>query len=127
MAYGRSVARFHPVFVAIVAVACVLPAAASADFTVPAPPITAGVVSVDGISINGQPGNTAVVAPGADVQITATVTDHDTAHPSVIYYVNSGFRGATTSAGCFNDPGLRLDLPNRATDSATVDLGNAPT
>src|SRR3954454_15168104 len=111
---------------AFVGAILLIPAAASADFTVPPPPIDAGLVSVDGISLNGHAGNTLTVAPGADVRITGTATDKNTGCRGCIMYANVGFRGAAASAGCFGDF-MRLDVPGFATATGTVDLGNAPT
>src|SRR3954465_6476724 len=111
---------------AFVVAVLLIPAAASADFTVPPPPIDAGSVSVDGISLNGHAGNTLTVAPGADVRITGTATDKNIGCRGCIMYANVAFRGAAASAGCFGGF-MRLDVPGRATATGTVDLGNAPT
>ena len=111
---------------AFVVAILLIPAAASADFTVPPPPIDAGAVSVDGISLNGHAGNRLTVAPGADVRITGTATDENTGCPGCIMYANVAFRGAAASAGCFGGF-MRLDVPGYATATGTVDLGNAPT
>jgi hypothetical protein len=110
-------------FVAIL----MIPAVASADFTVPPPPIDAGVVRVDTISLNGQTGNTLKVLPGADVQITANWTDTNTGCPSCIMWANTAFKGSAASAGCFGGF-TRLDMGDAfAHSGGTVDLGNAPT
>jgi hypothetical protein len=105
-------------FVAIL----LIPAVASADFTVPPPPIDAGTVSVDGISLNGHAGNTLIVAPGADVQITGTATDTNVGCPGCIMYADVAFRGASAAAGCFGN-----GMQGSSTATGTVDLGNAPT
>jgi hypothetical protein len=104
------------------AVVLLIPAAASADFTVPPPPIDAGTVSVDGISLNGHAGNTLIVAPGADVQIRGTATDTNVGCPGCIMYADVAFRGANAAAGCFGN-----SMQGSSTATGTVDLGNAPT
>ena len=107
---------------AFVVAVLLIPAAASADFTVPPPPIDAGTVSVDGISLNGHAGNRLIVAPGADVKITGTATDKNVGCPGCVMFADVAFRGAGAAAGCFGGA-----MQGTSTATGTVDLGNAPT
>src|SRR3954453_18606917 len=110
---------------AFVVAVLLIPAAASADFTVPPPPIDAGTVSVDRISLNGHAGNTLIVAPGADVKITGTATDKNVGCPNCVMFADVAFRGAGAAAGCFGDSMIQPGSAS-ATATGTVNLGNAP-
>jgi hypothetical protein len=111
---------------AFVVAVLLIPAAASADFTVPPPPIADGGVSVDGISLNGHAGNRLIVAPGADVKITGTATDKNVGCPGCVMFADVAFRGAGAAAGCFGNSMIQPGSAS-ATTTGTVDLGNAPT
>jgi hypothetical protein len=111
----------------LIATACCLAlgAQAHAAFTVPAPPIVAGGISVSDISLNGVAGNTIVVAPGADVQITATTTNVDTGCQLCFDYLNTAFKGQP-NAGCLSQASQNGDPIGSAVQTHTVDLGAAP-
>ncbi|MGD0980486.1 MAG: hypothetical protein ABR946_03290 [Solirubrobacteraceae bacterium] len=89
----------------------------------PPDPATVGFDTVSSIALNGVSGTTLTVAPGADVSISADWSD---SHPSYcggcIDFLDVGFAGDATPAGCLENSGYTGD-----SGSGTVDLGDAPT
>ena len=67
----------------------------------PPDPITVGFDTVSNIALNGVPGTTLTVAPGTDVSISANWADsHPTYCPGCIDFLDVGFAGHATAAGC---------------------------
>ena len=112
------------VLVVVAAVAAIVfGVAGSALAAAPPDPSQVGDTSLSSIAINGVPGTVAVVAPGADVTISANWSDsHPDYCPGCIDFVNVGFAGASSAAGCIENYGFTGE-----SGSGTVDLGAAPT
>lgn len=89
----------------------------------PSQPIVVGFDTISNISLNGVPGTQLVVAPGADVSITASYFDyHPNYCPGCIDYLEVAFQGSAHQAGCLENPGF-----TGSSGTTTVDLGPAPT
>ena len=89
----------------------------------PTEPVTFGFATISNVSINGIPGTQLVVAPGADVSLTASWVDsHPTYCPYCIDFIPVAFQGASSPAGCLENNGR-----TGSSGTNTVDLGNAPT
>jgi len=96
--------------------------AGAAAGSAPASPIQVGFVNVSNLSLNGVSTTQLVVAPGANVTLTATVvSDHLPYCPSCIDNFPIGFAGSLEPAGCLVNQKFS---PYTATN--TVDLGSAP-
>ena len=92
----------------------------------PPDPITVGADTVSNIELNGVPGTTLTVAPGADVSISANWSDAgDSSCPTCIDFLDVGLAGHAAPAACLeNDV---IDDGTTQSGSGTVDLGGAPT
>ena len=89
----------------------------------PPDPVTLGGTTLSNIRLNGVPGTQLVVAPGANVTITADWSDHTTGCPGCIDNLPVAFQGfGAQPAGC-------IELLRRAGQSGTgtVALGAVPT
>jgi len=88
----------------------------------PSDPTTVGFDTVSNIALNGVPGTTLTVAPGADVSISASWSDsHPGYCPGCIDFLDVGF-GGQAAAGCLENNG-----GTGQSGSGTVDLGDVPT
>ena len=89
----------------------------------PPDPNTVGFDTVSNIALNGVSGTTLTVAPGADVSISANWSDsHPGYCPDCIDFLDVGFAGHATAAGCLENDGF-----TGQSGSGTVDLGDVPT
>jgi hypothetical protein len=105
---------------AIASVGLAFPAAAQAA---PPDPVTLGATTLSNIRLNGVPGTQLVVAPGANVTITADWVDNNTGCPGCIDNLPVAFQGfGAQPAGCIEQlSGLG------GSGTGTVSLGAAPT
>src|SRR4051812_26526057 len=73
----------------------------------PSDPVTLGGTTLSNIRLNGVPGTQLVVAPGANVTITANWADHTTGCPDCIDNLPVAFRGfGAQPAGCIENHGF---------------------
>jgi hypothetical protein len=91
---------------------------ASAD---PPNPTTVGYTTLSNIQLNGVPGTQLVVAPGADVTISADWSDAGNPCGSCIIFLPVGWAGQP-QAGCIENDAFTGD-----SGAGAVDLGAAPT
>jgi hypothetical protein len=92
----------------------------AAQAAAPPDPNEVGFTTLSNIQLNGVQTTRAVVAPGADVKISANWSDSDPCH-SCILFAAVGFAGHT-QAGCIEGPTF-----SPSSGSGEVDLGPAPT
>jgi hypothetical protein len=94
---------------------------ASPASAAPPDPTTVGYTTLSNIQLNGVPGTQLVVAPGADVTITANWSDAGNPCTNCIIYLAVGWPGQT-QAGCIEN-----DAFTGESGMGTVSLGPAPT
>jgi hypothetical protein len=88
----------------------------------PPDPVTLGATTLSNIRLNDVPGTQLVVAPGANVTITADWSDNNSGCPSCIDNLPVAFQGfGAQPAGCIEDFGFY-----GFSGTGTVDLGPAP-
>jgi hypothetical protein len=106
----------------VAAIAVVGLAFSGAAQAAPPDPVTLGATTLSNIRLNGVPGTQLVVAPGANVTITADWSDNNTGCPSCIDNLPVAFQGfGAQPAGCIEDHGFF-----GFSGTGTVDLGAAP-
>jgi hypothetical protein len=88
----------------------------------PPDPNTVGSTTLSHIELNGVPGTTLTVAPGAAVSISADWSDSNSGCSGCIDFVAVGFVGQSPQAGCIEDPGFDTE-----SGYGSVGLGDAPT
>lgn len=89
----------------------------------PPDPVTLGGTTLSNIRLNGVPGTQLVVAPGANVTITANWSDHSTGCPACIDNLPVAFQGfGAQPAGCIENHGFAGQ-----SGTGTVPLGPVPT
>ena len=111
--------RLAPVLVVLAFSFCF---ATSAFAAAPPDPNTVGYDTVSSIQINGVTGTTAVVAPGADVSISANWSDfHPSDCPGCVDFLAVGYAGQGATA-CLETGGS-----TGQSGSGNVDMGPAPT
>jgi hypothetical protein len=90
----------------------------------PPDPVTLGATTLSNIRLNGVPGTQLVVAPGANVTITADWSDNNTGCPSCIDNLPVAFQGfGAQPAGCIENHGGDGFAHS---GTGTVSLGAAP-
>lgn len=88
----------------------------------PSQPIVVGFDTISNISLNGVPGTQLAVAPGTDIQITASWVDSHAGYcPGCVDFLAVGFQGSPSPAGC-----LEISGHTGSSGTTTVDLGPAP-
>jgi hypothetical protein len=120
----RTVASLFALGAAVAVVALLFSGVTQA--AAPPDPNTVGSDTVSNIALNGVPGTTLTVAPGADVSISADWSDSgDPSCPDCIDFLDVGFAAQAAPAGCLeNDV---IDGGTTQSGPGSVDLGDAPT
>ncbi len=118
----RSLTWSSRVRLALIAMVAAVAFVGVAQAAAPPDPNTVGFTTLSNIQLNGVPGTVLVVAPGANVTISAAWADsHPDYCPGCIDFVAVGWAGQN-AAGCIENPGF-----TGQSGTGSVNLGPAPT